>query len=419
MKTIAAYYDHTGPGPVAARIREIRETLRGRAVLLDATIFYPEGGGQSGDRGSINGVALRDVREEAGEIFHYIDDGAALAPGPAELRLDAARRRDFTVQHTAQHLLSGVLLSISSRPTLSMHLGDEVCTIDVDAPELSAETLSLVEDAVAAAIEADVPVITHLCPPERAADFPLRKKLPQGEAVIRVVEMGGYDCAPCCGTHLASTGGIGMLRILGAEKYKGMSRLSFIAGRRVLEDSRRLRRNGEIVSRALSVPVLDTGPAVLALLEKTARLEAQVKEFRETQAAARAGTLLREAGLLGPGAEGRVLGAVIPGADMEETLRVGRAAQKLTGAVLVLGSAAELKFAALCSAPNADVRPLVKAAMEALGGRGGGGPAFFQGRFPGEAALRTFLAGLPERLPECPLERLPVRLPERPPGDGT
>jgi alanyl-tRNA synthetase len=268
MKTERAYYDCTGGEAVRAAVLEVRSQGERTALILDKTIFYPEGGGQSADRGTINGIPLLDVREEGGEILHLVSTAEALKPGPGELRLDAPRRRDFTVHHTAQHLLSGTILRMTGFPTVSMHLGEDLCTIDVDAPAVSGEALLAVEDAVQDAVEADVPVVIHRCPPEKVEDFPLRKTPPQREEVIRVVEIRGHDFSPCCGTHLNSTGPIGIVRILGAEKYKGKTRISFIAGRRVFRESRLLRQNGEIVSRALKVPVAETGRGVLALLER-------------------------------------------------------------------------------------------------------------------------------------------------------
>jgi alanyl-tRNA synthetase len=336
-----------------------------------------------------------DVQERDGEILHFLPEGAGagLVPGPAELRLDEKRRRDFTVHHTAQHLLSGTILRLTGAYTVSMRLGDEVCTIDVDAPDMPEETLIQVEEAVQDAVEADVPVIIHRCPPENVRDFPLRKTPPQGEEVIRVVEIQGNDFSPCCGTHLTSTGQIGILRVLGAEKYKGMTRLCFIAGRRALRDSRLLRQNGEFISRALKVPVAETGRGVSALLEKTGRLEAELKRRQEEAAQAKAETLLRGT----PDAAGLVLTASFPGADIEEVLRIGRAAQKLTRAALVLGAEEESKFAAFCAVKGADLRPLIKGAMEAQGGRGGGGPSFFQGVFGSARDLHEFLDNLPKK----------------------
>jgi alanyl-tRNA synthetase len=289
-----------------------------------------------------------------------------------------------------------------------MHLGDEICTIDVDtgenrAPlgsELSAGVLDAVEDAVAAAIEENHPVVIHLCPPEDLKRFPLRKIPPQGEEVIRVVEIEGHDFSPCCGTHVKSTGEIGMLRILGAEKYKGMIRASFIAGRRCLYDSRALRRNADIISRALKVPAAETGRGVLDYMEKSAAVEKRLKELEEWAAAVRAEALVKQAaGLPASGPEGNppVIVESLSGAGIDEVLRVGRAAQKLTGAVLVLASEKDCKFAAFCGDKGADVRVVVKNAFEAAGGRGGGGPSFFQGSFPSAEALAGFIAAIKGR----------------------
>jgi alanyl-tRNA synthetase len=394
METKRRYYETPPPGPFAAALLELRPREGALALILDATVFYPQGGGQPADRGTINGVPVLDVREEGGEILHIIaaENGRGLQEGPAELILDRARRRDFTALHTAQHLLSGTMLRMTGAPTVSMRLGEEACTIDVAAGELGEDTLVAVEEAVADAIEGNHPVIIHLCPPERAADFPLRKIPPQGEELIRVVEIEGNDFSPCCGTHLSSTGEIGMLRILGAEKHKGMTRVSFIAGRRVLRDSRLLGRNAGVISRALKVPPGETGAAALALLEKTALLERKLKALEEEAALRRA-----EAFLAGKdAAPRRVLVESFPGADMEEVLRIGRAAQKRCPAVLVLASPGELKFAGFCSLKSLDIRPLFKGIMEQHGGKGGGGPSFFQGQFSRSEDLDAFLAAIPK-----------------------
>jgi alanyl-tRNA synthetase len=146
MQTEQAYYDYSSSDPFAANIVEVRPMENGHAggkaaLILDKTIFYPEGGGQSGDRGSINGIPVVDVREQKGEILHFVPAECGARPGPVELVLDAERRRDFTIQHTGQHLLSGTILRLTGKPTVSMHLGDEINTIDVDSPELLPETL--------------------------------------------------------------------------------------------------------------------------------------------------------------------------------------------------------------------------------------------------------------------------------------
>jgi alanyl-tRNA synthetase len=184
-----------------------------------------------------------------------------------------------------------------------------------------------------------------------------------------------------------------------------MTRVSFIAGRRVLRDSRLLRRNGEAVSRSLKVPVAEIGQGTLALLDRAGRLERRVKDLEEEAAGHKAEALLRKAGILGEDGndraeEGRVYIEYLPGADMDEVLRIGRAAQRLTRAILVTALEREGKFAAFCSAKAADIRGIFKASLEERGGRGGGGPSFFQGQFSSGEALRAFLDDLPERAGE-------------------
>ena len=405
MYTERLYYDYTAPEPYFAEIREIRPQADRAAILLDRTIFYPEGGGQEADRGSINGVPLLDVKEAGAageEILHMVSalDAGTLKPGPASLVLDSRRRRDFTVQHSAQHLLSGTILRLTGKYTVSMRLGAETCTIDVDAPELSADTLARAEDAAADAVEAGAPIVIHLCPPEDITKFPLRKVPPQGEDVIRVVEIAGYDFSPCCGTHCESTAQIGLLRILGAERYKGMTRVTFIAGRRVLAQSRLLWRNGETISRALKVPVTDSGAGVLAFLERNAALERELKGLREAAAEQKAEALLVRARGLTDSSSGESGAAKVPlvaeiySASFDEVLRIGRAAQKQSSAVLLLASRDEKKFAAFCSGKGTDLRSLLKTAMEESGGKGGGGAGFFQGVFETVPALESFLGNM-------------------------
>ncbi|MDR2552536.1 MAG: alanyl-tRNA editing protein [Treponema sp.] len=413
METIRKYYDvdMDGGGCYEARILDLRPPVKtgeksslddpaagAFGVILDRTVFYPEGGGQPGDRGRINGAGVLDVREKDGEILHMVSAGEAgkLERGRAEIILDLVRRRDFTVQHSAQHLLSAAILRITSCPTVSMHLGTKYNTIDVDGKDIDPRTLRLVEDETAAVIEKNLPVLIHLCPPERLEDFPLRKKPPRGEDMIRVVEIKGTDFSPCCGTHLASTGGIGMLFILGAEKYKGMTRISFIAGRRCLRETQVLRENAQIISRALKVPVEETGGAVRAYLEKAADLEEQIKACREEAARMQARGIVQEAGLEGA-ASSVWYARYFPGADAEEVIRLGRHLRELSGAVFVLGAGKDGKFAALCSAGETDIRPRIREALEKAGGRGGGGNGFFQGQFASAGELESFIGEFQNR----------------------
>jgi alanyl-tRNA synthetase len=387
MATTRRYYDNIELDRCEATILSI-ETVEGRrAVILDSTIFYPEGGGQSDDRGTINGVSVTEVRERDADVLHFVEGPGTeqLAPGAAELRIDAARRRDFATQHTAQHLLSATILRLTGFPTLSMHLGDEICTIDVDAPALVEAELAAAEEATFDVIEADYPVIVHLCPPEDIASFPLRKRPPTDEAVIRVIEIDGYDYSPCCGTHLSSTGRIGTIKIVGAEKYKGMTRVSFVAGRRAFRDHRAVRSAAEKTALTLKVPVAETGKASAALAERMVQQERTMLNLRETLASHEATKIAASSGA-------KAIVECFGDRTMDEALRVGRALQKLTDSIVVVASGADRKAAALTVRKDADLRPAMKALLEAHHGIGGGGPSYFQAAFDSKADLDAFLA---------------------------
>jgi len=396
-KTEKTFYNYVSAAPFEAEILELRPSGDGKtAIVLDKTIFYPDGGGQPADRGTINGVFLLDVRDNDGEISHLVSaaDAAKLKPGKAELLLDLRRRRDYTALHSGQHILSGTIISMIGAPTVSMHLGDETYTIDVDTPEMSDEFLLAVEEAVANVIEENRPVTVHLCPPEDLGSFPLRKVPPMGEEVIRVVEIEGCDIIACCGTHVKRTGEIGLFRIHGAEKYKGMTRVSFSAGRRLLLESRSLRQNAAVVSHALSVPLGDIGKGVLDFIDKTAQTEKRLKVLEEKAIQEKAEALLQKAVNNEKQTDTNNPIFIVESyaeEGIDEVQNIGKTVQKKSQAAFILASEQDRKFVAFCSAKGFDLRSFIKAAFEAQGGRGGGSPSFFQGSFGTKEALDAFL----------------------------
>jgi alanyl-tRNA synthetase len=400
IKTERLYYNHASAVPFEAEILGLRPAGDGKtAVLFDKTIFYPDGGGQPADRGTINGIPLLDVREKDREILHLVsgEDAGKLKPGKAELILDSRRRRDFATLHTGQHILSATLLRLVNAPTVSMHLGDETYTIDVDLAEMSEELLITAEETVAGIIEENRPVIVHLCPPEDINAFPLRKVPPQGEEVLRIVEIKDCDIIACCGTHVKSTAEVGLFRILAAEKYKGMTRISFTAGHRLFLESRQLRQNAAIVSRALSIPIRDIGKGILEFLEKSADRDERLKLLEEKAIKEKAEALLCKAALPNKGNDaGFPLFVIESYADenIDEVLNIGKIAQKKSQAVFILFAAQTYKFAAFSSAGDFDLRAFIKGPFETHGGKGGGGPSFFQGSFGTKEAMDAFTAAI-------------------------
>jgi alanyl-tRNA synthetase len=174
-----------------------------------------------------------------------------------------------------------------------------------------------------------------------------------------------------------------MLRVLGAEKYKGMTRVTFIAGRRVLADSRRLRQEADTVSRALKIPVNGISGGVLALNERCKDMEKKLSVLKSADARREAEDLLRDGGAL--------IQRLYTERGMDDVLLIGRTAQKKTGAVLLLASEPDRKFAVLCSTKGVDIKALIGETCEKYGVQGGGGGGFFQGLLPQAGPLKTFL----------------------------
>ncbi len=202
------------------------------AVTSD-TIFYPEGGGQPADRGTLAGVGVVDVRKESGAIRHLL--AAPAEKGPACLVIDWPRRFDHMQQHTAQHVITTVAQRDFGWPTMAFHLGPVVCNIELDAPGLERDQLGALEDAVAEEVRAGRRVTSRYARRDQMEELGVRSRLlPEGfEGELRLVEIEGLDLNTCGGTHVRNTSEIGTVAILGTEAMRGGTRIFWIAGDRV------------------------------------------------------------------------------------------------------------------------------------------------------------------------------------------
>jgi len=396
IATERLYYTRPELDRAEARVLAVEGPAEAPVLVLDRTVFYPEGGGQPCDLGSVGGSPLAAVALDGERILHRL---AAPLPGLAVgasvgLQLDAGRRRDHAEQHSGQHLLSATCLRLLGAETKSFHLGAERSTIDIGIAAMDEGDLAAVEAEVNEVIAESYPIRIHVCPPEDLDSFPLRKRPPSGEEEIRVVEIDGIDYSPCCGTHLSSAGSLRLLKILGAEKYKGMTRVSFVAGGRALRDYAAAWRRGRDAAKALGSSLEDlageAARAALRLKEALAALE-RLKTERALLEAERA---LRQR----PAGDGGVLLFRFADRGAAEAQEAVRAASSLG----VPGLAASLPELTACAsvpasdasrAPAASLSALLKPVAEALGGKGGGGPTLFRATFPAAEALEAFLAG--------------------------
>jgi alanyl-tRNA synthetase len=257
-----------------AAAEDCRPEGPGFGVVLDRTCFYPGGGGQPEDRGTLNGVPVTGMRERDGEITHLT--AAPLPKGPVHGSLDRERRLDFMAQHTGQHILSGALLEAAGLETVSVHFGEETTAVEIDAAAIPEEKLRAAEDAANRVIKENRRVIVHEASPEEAARFPLRKP-PPDEKRIRVVEIEGFDWSACGGVHVSSTGEVFLIKIVSLEKIRGRLRVHAMIGRRALIDYERKTAALQGLARTLTCGEAE----VPALVEKlAAETRAQAKEIQ-------------------------------------------------------------------------------------------------------------------------------------------
>lgn len=361
----------------SARVLELREVGGRPAAVLDRSAFYPEGGGQPGDRGTLGDARVLDTQAEDDAVLHFVDRPLPVG-GEVQGEVDGLRRRDHMQQHHGQHLLSAAFVKVLAAPTTSFHLGERTCTIDLAVPvaRLDEPALRAVEAEANASVWRNLPVVARDFVGEERARLSLRKEAVKGD---RVVVVEGVDASPCGGTHPARTGDVGAIAVLGAEKWgAGTSRVEFACGARVVALLAEANRQLWDAARALS-----TGPAELpGLVSKlAAEVAAGRKQIEVLQREVAVGLAAR---LSGEQPEDPVVARVEGGANMARGL--GQALQALGRTALV--AAVEEGRAFLCFARPRGAGPnmgeLLRAAVATLGGKGGGSPELAQGS--GDAA---------------------------------
>ena len=202
------------------------------AIVLDRTAFYPEAGGQLGDRGQLAGLPIVDTQEtDDGTIVHLFTGEPPAVGARVTGELDWARRRQHMAQHTAQHLLSGALLDRAAAATVSARLGESSLTSDVSRDRVPEAELAAAEDLANDLVDDDVAIRSWFPDPGELAALKLRRD-PKVSADIRVVAIGEFDFSPCGGTHCARTSQLGAVHITGVERYKGMTRVTFTTARK-------------------------------------------------------------------------------------------------------------------------------------------------------------------------------------------
>jgi alanyl-tRNA synthetase len=263
---------------IEARVSH-RECQGGRCRLrLERTIFCPEGGGQPADQGTINGQPLLALESEGDDIIHVLDQDPKT--DEVSLQLDFPRRYDHMQQHTAQHLLSQVLVRNFNTATLSFAIGPEHSSIEIDKPEFSREEIMALEAECARLVFSNLPV--KIFENDDLAVLHLRKP-PKVQGRIRVVEIGDFDQTACGGTHLKSSAEIGLLKIIRTDRVRSHLRLYYAAGFRALRDYQLKHEAGQRIQRAITVPWPEIPAQIEALLAERNSLRRELKKFQHRE----------------------------------------------------------------------------------------------------------------------------------------
>ena len=360
------------------RITAVRTLETGGGTLaLDATVFYPEGGGQPADRGALTlsdgeVLAVTDVHEQEGVIWHTVDRlPAAARPGEAVgAEIDWAWRFDKMQQHTGEHILSGALHRMFGAENVGFHIGAEAVRMDTSVP-LSAEQLRAAELEANRTIWQNVPVRV-LCPtPEELARMTYRSKK-EIAGQVRIVEIPGADVCACCGTHTAAAGEVGLIKITAAENYKGGVRLSVLCGERAVREMQAMQARQSEIMALLSAKPSETANAVRRVHGELAALK-----FSRFGLCAQLFDAL--AGAVAPGEDAI---RIVPGLDPDGLHRLAVRLSEATSGLCAALTENETGCGYCLARREGDVRPLTLALNGAFSGRGGGKPGVCQGSCP-------------------------------------
>ena len=365
METQKLYYENCHLTEFTARVAGCEEAPGGFAVTLDATAFYPEGGGQPWDLGTLGAARVLEVREQGDEIVHLCD-GPLTVGSEVQGRIDWNRRLDLMQQHTGEHIVSGIICRRYGWHNVGFHMGAETVTIDFDGP-IPAEDLPQIEAQANAAVWENLVVRCWVPSPEElhGVEYRSKRALPWP---VRIVQVPGWDSCACCGVHVERTGEIGLIKLFSCVKFHQGVRIEMACGGRALGILNAVYDQNRQVSQAFSAKIFETGAAARKMNERLAaaeyRCNALERQIWDGIAAGYAG-------------QGNVL-------HMDEELTplgvrelADRIAGCCGGVAAVLGG--RENFSICLMGPKEAVADLGNALKATLNARGGGKPGIFQG----------------------------------------
>ena len=382
------YYSDSHLIEFDARVVDVTERVSGwAAIVLDRTAFYPTGGGQPSDTGTLNGARVVECIDDGDNgVLHVVQGMMPSRGAVVQGRVDWSRRLDHMQQHTGQHILSQAFVNLFNAATKSFRVLETSCEIDVD---LNNPTTEIIERAVELAnnvVWEDRAIEIRNVTSAEAAELPLRKE-PARDGELRLIEIEGFDLTPCGGTHAYRTGEVGMIAVRSWERAKGLTRIEFVAGTRALADYRKANRSAREVAALFSTGRDDAPHVAAQMVEEHKELNRRIRVLEELAAEVEAEKLLADA------SQGVVV-QVFNGRDAESLKKLAHALIAKSGVVALLASrdkdTARLVFARSADA-RGDMSVLMREACAMLDGRGGGKPELAQGGGKNVAKLDSAL----------------------------
>ena len=362
MKTNKLFYADTGLREFCATVVDCFESKKGYEIELDQTAFYPEGGGQAADKGTLDGIEVLHVHEDGERVLHLMEKPLAVGAQVAGV-IDYDHRFDLMQQHTGEHIVSGIINARYGHHNVGFHMGWDSITIDFDG-SIPAGDLTEIERLANDAVYRNIP--THIWTPSPeelpGVFYRTKRALPWP---VRIVQVPGYDSCACCGLHVERTGEIGLIKLFSLVKFRQGVRIEMLCGKRAFDFLSRSHEQNRQVSGAFSAKILETGEAARKMNEllesqkrRIAELEQQIFRSVADRCQGRGDVLLIRENLDSVGV--RKLADLV--------------AERCGGTAAVFSETADGGFSYCLIRKNGDLRSFNKELTAALNGRGGGKP---------------------------------------------
>lgn len=378
METVKLYYDNAYTMDFVGKVVSCEPKGKNFAVVLEGTYFYPEGGGQPADIGTLGGAKVTDVREKDGIISHITDKPLEVG-AEVEGHIDWNHRFDLMQNHSGEHILSGIICGKYGCDNVGFHMGKDAILIDFNT-KIPAEDLPVLERTANEAIWRNVASKVTYPSKEELEKLEYRSKKAL-EGKVRIMAIGEYDCCACCGTHVQKAGEIGMVKILSAQNYKGGTRLEIVCGMRALADYDEKTENAAAISEMLSVPTGKIAKATEALLKERDELKQIISRMKWEK-------INNIAEKVGETPKACVFAADFDSKDM---VHLADTILDKTGGTAAVFAPAGTGYAFVLMSRTEDMRPMAAEMKEAFGSKGGGKPEAVQGRTEAkEKELKAF-----------------------------